>query len=159
MISRLLLSLFTLSCFVSLAYGQGRPAWADSIRDTVKKEEPTWTFKEGELKTDGNWYRYMFRVSRDKAFSSAQLHWYDTMTNREETFEGLVTIRDNSSNGSADRIKVDGIGDLAYAFSNKKTGDWTGIIYRKGKMFVMLNCSSELFCRRSAQLIAHCIPD
>jgi hypothetical protein len=149
-------SSLTLSCTA-----QAKPAWVVGIQKSVKKQEPAWIFKEYELKMDvaDGWYRYEFRLSNGKEYASAELHWYDILSNRDETFEGLVTIKDNNRySAAAARIKIDGLGDRAYAWNDKKSGNWSAIYYRKGKMFVMLDCSSEAFGRRAAELIAQAIP-
>jgi hypothetical protein len=158
MITRIFIfAAMVLSVFIANGVAQSRHEWIGKVKETIKLEEPAWKIDGSIVNNDGAHYAESIRVKKGSYTGVVEITVYDILTNPEETFTGLVTVRDNLSRRQK-KTRIEGLGDEAYMWAGSNADDYTSIYFKKDKTFVSIYLPGRTTAQRIAKHVGAKIP-
>ncbi len=139
-------------------FGQSRPEWFESARNTIKTKEPGWKMVDVIVTDNTSVYGESIRMRAGAHTGAVEISAYNDLVNPNETFTGQVTVYDNIVGRKQTKTKLNGLGDEAYMWSPKNADDYTTVMFKKGKTFVSIFLPGRSTAQRFAGHIAAHIP-
>lgn len=155
--TNIVLTLVILFMGASDLFGQERPEWIGQFEKTIKAKEPQWKVAKGHINAAPDHYGESFRLTRAGVSGGIQISAYTILTNPDETFQGLVTIKDNLTK-RATKTKLSGIGDEAYMWASRDPNAHATVFFKKGKTYVTVFLPGKAAAQRFAKYAADLIP-
>lgn len=132
-----------LFCFSISVFSQNKPAWLDTVEDTLKKKEPAWKLDRKFERNAKDNFEYVFELKSDQQIINIQIQVLKDSSNIEKRFTETIENLTNGMGRFSARTKLKDTGDEAYMWVNVNKNGWTMIRFRKANVFVEIFSLSE----------------
>ena len=150
--------LFTLVFCLSLGcFAQNRPAWVDSIENSLKLNE-TWKLERKTERSARDYFEYNFELKSGELLTNIQIQILKDDFDIEKRFAETVENLTNGMGRFSTRTKLNDWGDEAFMWVNVNRNGWTMIRFRKTNVFVEIFSLSDEAAKLFAKDVSQQIP-
>lgn len=151
--SKIFYILILLLLFSIGGFAQDKPSWITAIEKTIGEKETEWKIEAKIERADAVSFHETLVLKSAGNIVSIEITEFGKITNPEETFDGLVTVFDNTMGKTMTKTKLENFGDQGFIWTDPKKDGWAKIKFRKKDIFVNVFASSEKITRRFAQYV------
>ena len=146
-----------LFCFSLCCFAQNKPAWIDTLENTLKQKE-NWKLDRKSERNAKDYFEYNFGLKSGELIANIQIQILKDSSNIEKRFAETVENLTNGMGRFSTRAKLKDFGDEAFMWINVNKDGWTMIRFRKREVFVEIFSLSEEAGRSFAKDVLEQIP-